>query len=409
MARGDGKAVKGRTKGKMLGTKRMATGGFASSDREGGFAGAGTGRLESPGQRSSVSPGGGNISAGNTPGGGFGGGGGGDRQTSSARPSGGSPAGQMARLGNMPASAMTQAGIDSGRAQMLASVMNSLQDTRPASIRGTEIQSLTPGGKIADRIEPTMGYIPQPNFPSVPKAPQYPAGRLPGYIDQKSIVPGSVSFTQASQFTPFAQTPTGQSLLARSQQPMTRAEAEALAKSLPAGTNLSGNFFGATLAGYGAPSDVSQFNQYPATIADRSFTVNVPKTAGLNVPTGPKIGQYNPGVSPTAPKPISDRVAAQPGVVTETRTKQIYDRIPQGGTPQARATPSPVVAPGRGQNFMPGDRPGGGMGGRDRDDRPIRKKKKPIVEEGTTAAKNGGLISRGDGKAACGKTKGRYI
>lgn len=44
------------------------TSGFAASSREGGFAGAGTQRLESPMQRPSVTPGAGNISAGRVPG-----------------------------------------------------------------------------------------------------------------------------------------------------------------------------------------------------------------------------------------------------------------------------------------------------------------------------------------------------
>lgn len=48
------------------------TGGFASSSREGGFAGAGTNRLESPAQRASVNPGAGNITAGRIAGGGGG-------------------------------------------------------------------------------------------------------------------------------------------------------------------------------------------------------------------------------------------------------------------------------------------------------------------------------------------------
>lgn len=398
MARGDGKAVRGRTKGKTLGVKRMATGGFAASSREGGFAGAGVGRLESPGQRSSVSPGAGNVSAGNTPGGNRGDG----RQTPSGRPSGASPAGQMARLGPNAAAAMTQAGIDSGRAQMLAGIMNSLQDTRPASIRGTEIESLTPGGKIADRIQPTEGYIPQPNFvrQTPRQQPQQPAGFRSGYLDQQSIVPGSVSFTQAMKQVPFAETPTGKSLLGRSKQPLTRAEAEALAKQLPQGTTLTGNFTGAGLFGYGSPSNPSAYMGYPATIEGRSFTVNVPKSATGEVPFGPKIGSWNPGTAPAAPKAITDRVP--PGGV-----KEIYDRLPQGEPAAPRATPAAVVAGPKAGNIAAAERP---FGGRDRDDRPMRdrKKKKPIIEE-TTTAKNGGLMTRGDGKASRGKTKGRYI
>lgn len=411
MARGDGKAVKGRTKGKMLGVKRMATGGFASSSREGGFAGAGTGRLESPGQRSSVSPGGGNISASRSPGG-MGGMGGGDRQTASGRPSGASPAGQMARLGATPAEAMTQAGIDSGRAQMLASVMGRLQDTRPASIRGTEIQSLTPGGKIADRIEPTAGYIPQPTIKSVPQPQKYPGGRLPGFIDQQSIVPGNVTFTQASKFTPFAQTPTGQELLAMSKKPMTAEQAEALKDKFPPGSTFyaqPGKGFldlqSAAALRYPAPKNLSNLDTYPATIGGYKFNVGIPKTAGINDPYGPKIGQWNPAASAAAPKPIKDQIAAQPGVVAEARTKQITDRI----LPTGSSGPAGVVAAPRATNFTSSGRPFGGRDGGGRDDRPNRKKKKPIIEEEAVAAKNGGIISRGDGKAARGKTKGRYI
>jgi hypothetical protein len=399
MARGDGKATRGKTKGKMLGAKRMATGGFASSSREGGFAGAGTGRLESPGQRSSVSPGGGNISAGNTPGGGG--------QGGSQRPSGASPAGQMARLGSMPASSMTQAGIPSSRAQMLAGLMNDL--ATPKYLRGTDINTLTPGGKIADRIEPTEGYIPEPKLFSTPKAPQAPTGRVPGYIDQQSIVPGSVSFTQASKFTPFAQTPTGQELLAMSKKPMTAEQAEALKDKFPPGSAFyaqPGKGFldlkqSAAAQMYPAPKNLSGLDTYPATIGGYKFNVGVPKNAGVNDPYGPKIGQYNPGPV----KPITDRVAAQSNVVSETRPKQFTDRIPQAGG----AAPAGVVAGPRTTNLTSSDRPFGGRDGRDRDDRPIRKKKKPIIEEGTTAAKSGGLISRGDGKASRGKTKGRYI
>jgi hypothetical protein len=286
---------------------------------------------------------------------------------------------------------------------MLAGIMNSLQDTRPASIRGTEIQSLTPGGKIADRIEPTMGYIPQPDFLRTigPRPATTSTGMRSGYLDQQSIVPGTVSFTQQSKQVPFAQTPTGQSLLARSKQPLTRAEAEALAKQLPAGTKLSGNFFGASLAGFGAPDNPSAYNQYPATIEGRSFNVNVPTGAMGNMPFGPKVGTFNPAPAPkpTANKPITDRI--EPG-----GTKQFYDRLPQGEPAAPKSAPASVVASPKTQSFTAADRPfeGGNRGDRDKP-----RKKKPIIEEEVTTAKHGGLMGRGDGKAYRGKTKGRYI
>lgn len=83
MARGDGKARRGNTRGTVSGAppktkdvKRMAPGGLlASSTRDGGWAGAGTGSLSAAAQaqRSSISPGAGNVSAGSTPGGNAGG------------------------------------------------------------------------------------------------------------------------------------------------------------------------------------------------------------------------------------------------------------------------------------------------------------------------------------------------
>jgi hypothetical protein len=120
MARGDGKAVKGKTRGKLP-VKRMLLGGsvdgpapsnassmrsgyaggpstggnnfgaggggLGSSSREGGFGGAGAGRLESPGQRSSIRPGAGNVVGGASPrDGGFAGAGAGRLETPNARP-----------------------------------------------------------------------------------------------------------------------------------------------------------------------------------------------------------------------------------------------------------------------------------------------------------------------------------
>lgn len=158
MARGDGKARRGLTRGTPA--KKMATGGLAASTREGGFAAAGTSRLESPGQRSSVSPGGGNVSAGSVPGGGGGGnnrisGNAGTLSPSASRDvtaaSGGSAAGQIARLGANPAEAMTQAGIDSGRAQMLSGILG-------GQVFGSGPKSFTPSGKIADRLEAATDF-----------------------------------------------------------------------------------------------------------------------------------------------------------------------------------------------------------------------------------------------------------
>jgi len=74
---------------------------FADSTRDGGFAGAGVGSLSASGQaqRSSVSPGGGNISAGNVPGGGSGGSGGRSSLAGSTRDGGFAGAGSTSSGG----------------------------------------------------------------------------------------------------------------------------------------------------------------------------------------------------------------------------------------------------------------------------------------------------------------------
>lgn len=486
MARGDGKARKGLTKGSSSkvpsgfggGVRRMAfggnidgpspsnasnmssgyggsrtTGGLGSSTRDGGFAGAGSGSRGGMGNSSGL--------AGSTREGGFGGAG-------SSRPSGGSAAGQLARLGSDPARAMTGAGINSGRAQMLAGVYNDLaqQDLRDPSIRGTSIQSLTPKGKIADRLEMTPDWenpymapagkpvqrrpMPDRPFTPTPKqsavmpsrpfsptptqaSPAAPSFR-PSYLDQQSVVPGSVTFTQSKQFTPFAETDIGQSLLARSQKPMTAQQAAKFAKQLPEGSVL----IGSGLAGlrYPTPSgfDESAYNSYPAKIAGYNFNVSVPKGAGVTS-LGPRVGSFNPSAPSSSQSfgSLKDQ-SRLPGMSGETVGPEFggqfldkdQSRLPgmsgptegpvySGPTGSQRPTSSPsvVAAADRASetNFSASetpfrDRPGGGEDRgliRRRGKRHLRRGPKPKT------MKSGGRVAKADGAASRGKTKGRYI
>lgn len=165
MARGDGKARKGFTRGKSA--QKMATGGLAASSREGGFAGAGASRLESPGQRSSVSPGGGNVSAGRSPGGAAADR---DRQGSGYSPaaqrdrpavSGQSAEATLARLGPNAVQSLTEA---SGGLNTLARAAIDYNNSKIYRRQLERAGLYKPEPKqITDRIEPTPDWG-NPNF-----------------------------------------------------------------------------------------------------------------------------------------------------------------------------------------------------------------------------------------------------
>ena len=124
-----------------------------------------------------------------------------------------------------------------------------------------------------------------------------------------------------------------------------------------------------------------------ATKGDMQQSVNTPAKADRMKPDSGGGSLVSPG-SNRGQTMAADRAAGGQGTTTSTKA------------------PSNVVA-GR-QNFGPSTGPlgrlpigGGGEG-------PRGKKKKPIIEEAVTNVRHGGAI-RGDGKAAFGKTKGRFL
>lgn len=181
MARGDGKARRGNTRGTVPGAppkttnvKRMAPGGLASSTRDGGWAGAGTGSLSAAAQaqRSSVSPGAGNVSAGRTPGGNAGAGNRTSGVTSVAARSASltNPAAQAARLGPNAAQAMVDAGVSPDTAIRAAISINRAE---PLTILG----DLSPGKRLAT-VNPD-GTVSYSNVPTAEKAKQFYDRLLP--------------------------------------------------------------------------------------------------------------------------------------------------------------------------------------------------------------------------------------
>ena len=124
-----------------------------------------------------------------------------------------------------------------------------------------------------------------------------------------------------------------------------------------------------------------------ATKGDMQQSVNTPAKADRMKPDSGGGSLVSPG-SNRGQTMAADRATGGQGAATSTKA------------------PSNVVA-GR-QNFGPSTGPlgrlpigGGGEG-------PRGKKKKPIIEEAVTNVRHGGAI-RGDGKAAFGKTKGRFL
>lgn len=132
-------------------------GGLADSTRDGGWAGAGTGSLSAgaQAQRSSVSPGAGNVSAGSVPGGN----GGADRLGSGSRISGATsvaersaamtnPAAQNARLGPNAAQAMAGAGVSPDTAIRAAMSIN--RSGIPAAARMAPLNAPAPSRASLD-------------------------------------------------------------------------------------------------------------------------------------------------------------------------------------------------------------------------------------------------------------------
>lgn len=468
MARGDGKARKGLTKGASSTKPRYTRGGvqklaFGGKPGESAMARAEASRgVSSSGGLGASTRDGGFGGAGSP----AGGGGNNDRIGAGSKISGvtsrsertsaiTSPAAMNARLGPNAAQAMAGAGVSPDTAIRAAMSINRSMAEAPSiigdkspgqrmatfnadgSITYSEVPTSTKAKQFYDRILPEEELPVRQTLPTrpisytpAPRVPSAPPGFRSGYLDQQSVVPGSVSFTQQSRMTPFAETSLGQSLLARSQKPLTKAEAEALAGKLPAGSTLVGS--GIASIAYPAPKNFNQaqYNSYPTTIDGYNFNVNVPKSAAVNTPFGPKVGQYNP--APQVASPLANytgqeqRFRSAPTITGQEQRfppsgppKQIYDRITPGGTkqfydrilpePETPATPATRPAPPSvvaGRNFtaraFPYQERGGG------EDRPLRRRKKPIIEE-TETMKSGGRVSGTDGVVSRGKTRGRYI
>jgi hypothetical protein len=453
MARGDGKALKGRTKGNPVGVKRMALGGFmggkpsggnqSPSGSMGGFGGQAS-RAEASrstgsaggygGQTSRAEAGGNNDRVGV---------GGVNTTTTIAERASAmtSPAAQNARLGPNAAQAMVDAGVSPDTALRSAMSINErasyspsiLGDRNPgqrlatANRDGSFSYSPVQSSTIAKRAKEFYDQIlpNEPNrtmFPSAapvgtlgsfgsaatrsiaPAAPPAPTYGTPkfrsSYEDQQSIVPGSVTFSREKQFTPFAQTKAGMSLLEKSKSPLTREQATALQKQFPEGSSMA-------LAGGKPPPGTTA---YPATVGGFKVDVFVPDKAGTTT-LGPKLGQFNPAPTPQKAQPQTGSVGTQ------------TPRAEAAFTPKPTTKPAPVstkkatqkegsvfvkdgvryqIRDGKAYNFnVPG---GSKRGNLRRDDRFGGEDR----ERGGNK-RDGGVISKADGAATRGKTRGRYL
>lgn len=466
MARGDGKARKGLTRGSSSERPRYTSGGvqklaFGGKPGESAMARAEASRSPASSGGLGASTRDGGFGGAASPGGAGGGGNGriGSSQTPNVitrteRMSAiTGPESMNMRLGPNAAQAMAAAGVDPDVALGAARSINRrvgdspsiLGDPNPGqrlatanrdgSFTYSPIQSSTivknQTKQFYDRIlpeddvvggfgpfNPATGYVPKMQGTSIDTgwdaatgtfkaaAPSLPSARMTSAQDMASIVPGSVSFKQDKSFTPFAQTRAGMDLLQQSKSPLTVEQAKALKSQFPEGSSIA-------LAGGQPPPGTTA---YPATVGGFKVDVFVPDKAGVTT-LGPKVGTFEPKAQTASPLTgyTGQEQRFRPAPVIRGQEQRFAPAPASGGAvapPQGASTPavkapSNVVA-GR-TNFGPARGPFDpfreGRGGEGR--RPRRKK--PIIEEETTTnVRHGGAI-RGDGKAAFGKTRGRTI
>jgi hypothetical protein len=465
MARGDGKALKGRTKGGVL---KMASGGnLAARDAAMGGAAVGS-RAEA--SRSTGSTGGFGGQTSRAEAGGIGGGGSGNRLGASPRDGGfggvarnypddrrvdlrgnpntfnrtertaamTSPDAMKARLGPNAAQAMLDAGVSPEDARLAAESIN-LRATDTRSILGDP----NPGQRLAtanrdgsfsyapiqrstivknqtkqfyDRILPDSplanytgldrGFAAAPTTPttrSISSAPTLPSARMTSAQDMASIVPGSVSFKREKVFTPFAQTETGLNLLQKSKSPLTYEQAMELKKQFPEGSSIA-------LAGGKPPAGTTA---YPATVDGYKVDVFVPNKAGTTT-SGPKLGTFNPASpSPTAPQ--NTQPQSNFGGQTQRAEATFTPRQKPKPEPAATKKTTPKegdvfvkdgvryqIRGGKAYNF---NVPGGSKSGGSK----MEGRFGGRDPDRTRSKRNGGVIKKSDGAASRGKTRGRYI
>ena len=314
MARGDGKAIRGRTKQpkpepRNKGVRRMAIGGIASDN---GFRDSSSVRSTSN-VSSSSSPASDNGFRDSSAVGSYSGGSNGGSGTS--RSSMGTSIGSMgSSIGGGGSGGGSSGGVSSSRAgtspanvaagSSPTGLANSASAAMHAAMSADRVNYGTttsaaaanaatrPATQAASASSPTgirgtlSSFNPQP-------APVAGYGRTAVYnsaMDAATVVPGSVSFNQVTSRVPFAQSPIGQSLLAKSKHPMTMAQAEELQPQFPKGSFATLN---------PKSIDTTKYNSYPATVGGFNVSVAVPKSATGTVSR--TVGQWSPSTASAAP------------------------------------------------------------------------------------------------------------
>jgi hypothetical protein len=307
MARGDGKAIRGRTKQpkpepRNKGVRRMAIGGIASDN---GFRDSSSVRSTSN-VSSSSSPASDNGFRDSSAVGSYSGGGGGNAGSTTSRSSMGTSIGAGGNAGSSGGVSSSRAGTSAANVAAAASptgLANSASAAMHAAMAadrvnyGTTTSSAAANAatraatQAASASSPTgvrgtlSSFNPQP-------APVAGYGRTPVYnsaLDAATVVPGSVSLSQVKSQVPFAKSPIGESLIQKSKQPLSLDQAKALQAQLPKGSVVTLN---------ATSIDTSRYNSYPATVAGYNVTVGVPKSATGTVSR--TVGQWSPSTASAA-------------------------------------------------------------------------------------------------------------
>ena len=349
MARGDGKATKGKTKGKAPGVKRMVLGGMTSSGPSGG----------------NKSP---SASMGGFGSGGAGGAGG-----------GGNTVNRAAKSDRLSSSQLGPGALREYANQRIDSTFDASGDYRaPQTVNTAAKGNLTPSQVVNTAAKGDLLATQMPSYVQRSRS-------LPGVASQFRTLEAAGLGPYTGNKKPGSSTRGSFGGFGVNEGPQTDiGDLVAGVKSGPSrGTPVSSS--GEFYSSLPSPSKVAG-GRPPDMVA--SYMGNKPQT------TGPR---RQAGEAAATPKsntgPSFESFGRGAGAVTETK--------PSATT--TTASDSPPRATGGRQNFTAGPVPGGG--GRGNDDRP-RKPMKPILErDGGNRYSHGGSI-RGDGKSRV-RTKGK--
>ena len=451
MARGDGKAVKGRTKGSSIGVKRMSLGGFMGGKPSGGNQSPSGSMGGFGGQASGAGAGGAGGGGGNSLGassrdGGFGGVDPGypdDRRPdlrgnpntttrTESMSSITSPDSMKARLGPNAAQAMVEAGVSPEWARSSADTINKraseprsiLGDPKPgqrlatANRDGSFSYAPVPGQvktkQIYDQILPerkfpeaapvgTLGSFGTASTTATPKSPMAVYGDEFSFTPEQTTkafrsmydakLPGA-SYNELMGFKKAMKDPENKAMASALSAPFsskTRAPVKSISEKIPQDPSYSSKYQ-ESLLGTNEPVVSSPDAAKNTTLYKTSLAPVKPQPQTRSVGT-----QTPPNVQLPKPRPEGLSTAKAPTTIANTKKA-----TPKEGSVFVKDGVRYQIRGGKAYNF---NVPGGSKRGKPEKDRRFGERE----PGGLRNRRDGGVVRKTDGAATRGKTRGRYI